>query len=803
MKFIKFMLLLFLLTCLPACSPYVGREQPALELSSLVVQEHQTLGQTFVAVNDGLDGIELHLDPEIILNGDLILHLRSDPDTKEDLTTSKIPLESISSAGSYRFQFDPQKDSRQRYYYIFLEITGQNVVKVGSASANAYLDGSMYSNHEPIDLQMTFHLLYDPGLSALSFIKEILRWCGIFLIGIFLFVIPGLALLKLLFPAQDSLSFPTRVTLGIGVSLAIYPVMVLWADILGLHLGSFYAWVPSLLGIVVLLWKGSIKRNQKITIVKIKNWLHSENRLPDLVFSVIVCIIIFFRFLPIRLIDLPMWGDSYHHSLIAQLIVENNGLFNSWQPYADLTTLTYHFGFHTHVAIFHWITGVPIYRACLWTGQIINVLAILSLYPLALKIGKKPWAGIICVLIAGLLSPMPNEYLNWGRYPQLAGQAILPSMIFLLWELRKSEKTAWSNILLIGLTSAGLALTHFRVLIFMVLFALILFIKSALFKRSFYFYAQFSLGAIAGTLLFLPWFLRLHEGRILGNLTRQLATPASIATEWMRNYNAIGDLSTYLPIYIWSLLLIGLVIALVYRRKETLLFTGWWILILLAANPNRIGLPGQGALSNFAVFIAMYIPAAILIGVAIGWLLHRWPKLEKYMVVITLIAGILGGISRFQEIDVRTHALASRPDIQAANWIKDNTDPDAKFLVNSFFAYGNALIVGSDGGWWLPLLSQRKTTLPPITYGVEQGPITDYRQWINSLEEEIQAKGLGNEDTLDVLQARGITHIYIGQQQGRVNYSGSLSFDPATLKEHPNFLPVYNRDRVWIFEVLR
>ena len=112
MKLLKLVPILFLGINLTACSPYVGREQPTLTQSVLAVQEDQTLGQTFVAVNDGLDGIELHLDPETIQNGDLILHLRSDPDAMEDLTTSKIPVESISTAGFYSFPLDPQTDSR-------------------------------------------------------------------------------------------------------------------------------------------------------------------------------------------------------------------------------------------------------------------------------------------------------------------------------------------------------------------------------------------------------------------------------------------------------------------------------------------------------------------------------------------------------------------------------------------------------------------------------------------------------------------------------------------------------------------
>src|SRR5206468_8202057 len=58
--------------------------------------------------------------------------------------------------------------------------------------------------------------------------------------------------------------------------------------------------------------------------------------------------------------DLPvgLLGDSYHHTLMAQLLVDNRGIFSSWQPYAPLATFTYHFGFHANVAFVYYVTGM-------------------------------------------------------------------------------------------------------------------------------------------------------------------------------------------------------------------------------------------------------------------------------------------------------------------------------------------------------------------------------------------------------------------------------------------------------------
>jgi hypothetical protein len=136
-------------------------------------------------------------------------------------------------------------------------------------------------------------------------------------------------------------------------------------------------------------------------------------------------------------------------------------------------------------------------------------------------------------------------------------------------------------------------------------------------------------------------------------------------------------------------------------------------------------------------------------------------------------------------------------------WIRENTPEDARFLVNSFFAYGGSVVVGSDGGWWLPFMTGRANTVPPLNYGTEQGPQPDYREWVNDLTRQIQGMGMDDPATLTMLRERGITHVYIGQQQGRVNYSGPDVLDPEALLRSARYRLVYYQDRVWVFEVVR
>jgi hypothetical protein len=493
----------------------------------------------------------------------------------------------------------------------------------------------------------------------------------------------------------------------------------------------------------------------------------------------------------IRDIDVPLWGDSYQHSMMAQLLVDNEGLFNSWQPYADLTTFTYHFGFHSQVAVFSWVTGLPAYRATLWVGQFLNGFAAMSLYPLATRLGNKKWAGTFAVLIAGLIVQMPMFYTNWGRYTQLAGQVILPIAAFTIWRLLEQRSVNWGLLSLSWLLMGGLALTHYRILIFAILLFPILIVVGM--KRTRFrdpIIRTFLIGLVSAG-LFLPWFIRIFEGRILDNFVYQISTPASSTPSFLSAYNSIGDLTQFLPIAVWLLMVLSILWAAWKKNTNSLVIIVWWALIFLSANPQILGLPGVGAISIFAVVIAMYIPASLLIGgLASTFLTKKLIKRTSVMLVLGLIIlSVWGGVQQIDRIDPIAHSLATRPDLNAAKWLEQNLPTSSRLLVNSFFAYGGTVIVGSDGGWWLPLLADLNTTLPPLSYGVEGGIQPDYLSQVNLLASKIAAKGISNPEILEDLKNWGVTHIFVGQLQGRV-------------KSSDQFRVIYNIDRVWVFEVV-
>ncbi len=374
--------------------------------------------------------------------------------------------------------------------------------------------------------------------------EESLVWLVYLLAVLWLFVLPGWGLLSLLYTDWSAQFWLAKIALAAGLSLALYPLLFLWTYLLGLRLGVAYAWLPGLLGIAIVAFR-QVQRYRSGKLSFRWRW-QRENLLPDLTLLFLLGLLVFSRLWIIRGLDYPLWGDSYQHTLIAQLLVDNRGLFDNWLPYAALSSFTYHFGFHSLVAVFHWLTGLPLPAATLWTGQIVNLLALLTLAPLAVRLGRSRWAAVVALLVAGLLSPMPQAYLNWGRYTQLAGQAILPVAVFLAIALLEKRSLDKSLLAILALLLGGLALSHYRILIFAALFFVAYFLFNARRQDALSLLLKIAWLALAALLLCLPWLVNGFSGGIPAIAAAQLSTPVSQLSTFAAQYNAIGGIGDYL-----------------------------------------------------------------------------------------------------------------------------------------------------------------------------------------------------------------------------------------------------------------
>ncbi len=164
-----------------------------------------------------------------------------------------------------------------------------------------------------------------------------------------LFVLPGWALLAM-WPGASALSWPERLGIAVGLSVGLYPLLLLLTSLVGLQLGALYVWLTLAAAAVSLVWRNRAWRPGAQVAVW-RAWRQGNALWPDLALVVALALVFAVRFYVVRSLDVPMWGDSYQHTMVAQLLVDNGGLFNSWEPYARMQSLTYHFGFQTAAAV--------------------------------------------------------------------------------------------------------------------------------------------------------------------------------------------------------------------------------------------------------------------------------------------------------------------------------------------------------------------------------------------------------------------------------------------------------------------
>jgi len=623
-----------------------------------------------------------------------------------------------------------------------------------------------------------------------------------------LYWLPGAGLADLLWPElrrdprHDRLS---RFAVSVALSLAVRPLLVLWCSSLGVSGGAWLAWAPGGIGAGILLrgvWRQRRHPSPPARRVAGPGWV-------ALVIALVVVLTVASRWLTVRALAAPAWGDSVHHSILTQLLIEHRGLFQSWAPYAPMQSLTYHFGFHAMAAAWSAVTGASAPDAVLWVGQLTGVAAVLSLYPLTLQLtdGKRA-AGAGALLFAGLLSPMPAFYASWGRYTQLAGQALLPVFVALLdvvWIDRKRSRIRVLAVL--GLLASGLYLTHYRVAL-LAATAAVVWPLAALWqwravRREWIGRAASILVTLASSVVAVaPWLAVLNEGLLFavhGTIAGIDPSVFSLADP-LRAWSSIPART---PIILLAMVVAAGALGLVVRDRAVLLTLSWSAVALLATNPFVLGLPGMGFVTNFAIAIAAYIPAAVLL----GWGLARCvPWFERQTgrraaLVAVLVLAALATFGRRAAPVGSEFQLVTDADLAAFEWIREHTPPDAHFAVNAALAYGGKTAVGTDAGWWLPLYTRRTSTLPPLTYTMERMN-EKWRHDVWALIPWLERTRTMPAYFERVLCRQGVTHLFLGDKRGSVGVEGEPLLSETLLRRDPRITLRHqvHGAQVWSFD---
>lgn len=616
---------------------------------------------------------------------------------------------------------------------------------------------------------------------------------------IFVMLIPGWAVIRWLSPAQV-LSRSEHWALSWCVGIALPPISLNVFAILGLSINRWVIIAYALIGLLAAIWptprsSWAIRINQlKDSRISNHGWLLLSIALVSLLQ----------RMLAVRNLSVAQWNDAYHHTIITQLFLDNGGIFETWQPYAALNTFSYHYGFHANSAFLAWWSQLAATTSVLYTGQLHGVATTVMAYLLGRRLSGRPSVGLIAFALTSFYNLMPAFYVNWSRFTQLTGQVILVGLVVVWFMALEHPRFSWKLLGLATILTTGLLLTHYLVTLFAVVMVGMLILALLALRPTFAQLKQLSLRAsvitIASALIAAPWLYTIIQSKL-----------TAIARNYVTGYSSgyastVATLDQIVPTYIKApimlLAFVGIWLAFAQRAWRMLLLVVWSLGIQILAVPYVFNLPISGIISGFAVSIMLYIPIIPLAAYPLGLLLDRFSS-NWYLKAVAVVGlyGLIVWSTPWQTAIVNEqNRLLTNADEQAMNWIRTTTEPDARFLINGLSSYGDALIIADDGGMWIPFLTGRQTTIPPLTYGSEKSSDPNLDRDVYMLYDALRSTALESAEGSALLHKNRIDYIYTGPHMGQNAQNTQLNIQ--ALRYRPEQFPiVYERDGVVIFAV--
>jgi hypothetical protein len=197
-----------------------------------------------------------------------------------------------------------------------------------------------------------------------------------------------------------------------------------------------------------------------------------------------------------------------------------------------------------------------------------------------------------------------------------------------------------------------------------------------------------------------------------------------------------------------------------------------------------------------AILIMLYLPIGLVIGTAVEEL-HtllrpkRHPGVGRLIVALTLLASFVGSHIRVTEIEPSRYFVTPQ-DVEAMNWIEENTPPDALFAVNTYFWLPRAPH-GTDAGYWIPYFTGRRTTAGVMLLSLAT---EDYVASVVEMSHAVELLETDNA-ALGRLRALGVDYVYIGPIG---NLSGP-GLSAAHLREAELASEVYQDRGVSVFRI--
>jgi len=209
-------------------------------------------------------------------------------------------------------------------------------------------------------------------------------------------------------------------------------------------------------------------------------------------------------------------------------------------------------------------------------------------------------------------------------------------------------------------------------------------------------------------------------------------------------------------------------------------------------------LPGSGFVNPVSMEITLFMPIAVLAGIAVGGTLElldkfipdRWQITPRVVFLFTGVGVAILGARRLLPTLNPITFLAREEDFPALNWMEENLPESDTILINPT-RWGYGLFMGNDGGYWISPLTGRQTMPPSALYGLgSQEEINEINQFIEAV------LPIGEDATAlwELLKLRNIHFVYTGARGGIIS--------PQTLTDSELFSVQYHQNGTWVFKTL-
>lgn len=457
---------------------------------------------------------------------------------------------------------------------------------------------------------------------------------------------------------------------------------------------------------------------------------------------------------------LPLYFDSAQHYLFIKNILARLELENVTNSFINY----YHLGFHFLAALITFITHAQINDTMLVLGQVILALMPLSVFFILRYWSRSNTAAFFGILLAAFGWYMPAHAVDWGKYPALAGIALLPfvlSILYLSFRNRNvlSRQKYWvlNAILLAGIIVT--VLLHSRVLI------------------------VFGIAATTWIMTFLWGKLNKTSGLFVLGISI-LALIAEVA--FIQSKGLLGPL--FDPYLSKGLLITSVVLFLTIfaylKHPRLVFFCIVSIFLLLISQFAYLGrlIPGYintTLLDRPFVEMFLYLPLAILGGFGLAGLEQTLQdkiniRLNKLIGVLFILLVCVNAFFKYDFYPSNCCVIVSPDDLTAIEWMDKNLPQDARILISSTdlnvlptTAYQGS--AGGDAGAWITPLINRATIFMPFN------------------------KDFSQQQTLETICQSQVEYVYVGK-------TGS-SFDDSVMNADV-YKSLFSLPKAKVYEVM-